>query len=104
MLSREEDEKIRSEIALTESGILEIDAAIRNFTEKIEQVRDELGDEEDVRSTKEENRTFYLTITHIVNKLRSELGLLFERRSDLFSKRDDLWERKRALYERLNSC
>jgi peptidoglycan hydrolase CwlO-like protein len=101
MLSNAEADKVRSELSRTRARIEEIEGEIKKADYKIAQVRDEIEEENDIRSSKDENQKFYSAFSRSIAKLEWELDRHYAARRELIAKSTALRERRDALYRKL---
>jgi chromosome segregation ATPase len=101
MLSNAEAEELRSKMSRIRVRIEEIECEVKKANHKIAQVRDEIGEEEDVHSSKGENQAFYAAVSRSIAKLQWKLDGHYVARTDLIAELKTLRERRDELYRKL---
>jgi uncharacterized coiled-coil DUF342 family protein len=101
MLSNAEADKVRSELSQTRERIDEIACEIKKADYEIARVRDEIGEENDIRSSKGENQAFYDAVSRSIAKLEWELGKYYAVRTEFIAKSKKLRARRDTLHRKL---
>jgi predicted RNase H-like nuclease (RuvC/YqgF family) len=104
MLSNAEADKVRSELSRIRARIEEIEGEIKKADYEIAQVRDKIGEENDVLCSKGENQAFYSTVSRSIAKLKWELDEHYAARSELIAKSKALRKRRNALHSELEEA
>jgi predicted nucleic acid-binding Zn-ribbon protein len=104
MLSNAEADKVRSDLSRIRVRIEEIESEIKREDCEISQVRDKIGEENDVLCSKGENQTFYSTVSQNIAKLKWELDEHYAARSELIAKSKALRKRRNALHSKLEDA
>lgn len=103
MLSPAEADKVRSVLSRIRARIEEIEGEIKRADYEIAQVRDEIGEESDIRCSKGENQAFYSTVSRNMAKLEWGLDNRYAARSQLIAKSKELRDRRDTLYSKLEN-
>jgi predicted nucleic acid-binding Zn-ribbon protein len=100
-ISNAEAEELRSEMSRIRVRIEEVGCEIKKANHKIAQVRDDIGEEKDIRSSKGENQAFYAAVSRNIAKLEWELDKHYVARTDLIDKLKALRGRRDKLCGKL---
>ena len=101
MLSNAQTDKVRSELSTIRARIEEIEGEIKKTDYEIARVRDEIEEENDIRSSPGENQAFYFSVSRSIAKLERELDKHYAAKSELIVNSRALRSRRNALYSKL---
>jgi chromosome segregation ATPase len=92
---------VRSELSRIRTRIEEIEGEIKKADYEIARVRDEIGEENDILCSKDENQAFYSTVSRNIAKLEWGLRKYYAAKSALIAKSKALRQRRNTLHSKL---